>query len=226
MHRRAVVAAFCSLLTGCTGVSARGVWEDAPPEETERTDAPTATPTGTPAPTATKTSTATPFFFNDTATTETPTETPTPTATPEPEDIVVGMSKWAEMETDGTTLDIRVTHYDTAEKIPRQNGGPISPSNEDETLLIANIELRNLRTRTTVGWPQWSMIDFQGTEHDPYQKAMNQGKDVLAKETHIGIVDEFIATRVVFSVRYPTVDEWVVEPYDGHDGPTVRIVSD
>ncbi|WP_251328904.1 hypothetical protein [Haloplanus pelagicus] len=228
MDRRGVLAAFTSLLAGCTGVSARGVWEDEAPGS-DGAETPTAT--RTPAPTATPTSTPTATEAPSPTPTETPTptatRTPTPTATPEPEDILIGMGEWAEMETDGTSLEIRVTHYDTAEKIQRGPGEvPISPDANDETFLVTHVELRNLFTVTTVGWSQWSMTDFQGNEHTPYQKAMYQGQNTLDEGVDIGISPEFISTRVVFSLKYPHDPSWTVEPYDDNDGPTVRILSE
>lgn len=222
IDRRGALAALASLLAGCGQVPARTVWDEGD-ENADRTPRPTATaaatrtPTETPTETPTKTATEAPS----------PTETSTPTPTPEPEDVLVGLGQWAEMETDGTIVEIRVTHYDTAESIRRSTGQTrLTPNNDDHVFLVTNVELRNVRTATTVGWEQWTAIDFRGVEHTPSQKAMNQGANTLEEEVRLGLTDDLIAARVVFALESPRPPKWRVEPYGDNYGPTVRIVPE
>jgi hypothetical protein len=227
VQRRGVVAAFASLFSGCVSVEANAVWEDERPATSDRPETAVRTrpsesnATTTPGP-STETATPTPTE------TPTPTGTPTPsrTPTPAPDDVVVEMSEWAEMETDGTTVGVRVMRYEVVEKVERAGGiNPISPDDDDDVFLVTYVELRNLRTATTVGWPQWTMTDIEGA-HSPYVKAMNQARNTLPEEHRLGATDDFVAGRVIFSTKYPQDVDWYVEPYGDNEGPTIHVVSD
>lgn len=197
----------------------------------ESTATPTATatarestpdPTATPEPTATLTPSPTPTPAPTVTSTPTPTPEPTPNADPTTKPVEIG--KWAAVEGQNTTIEYRVMSVRTTDSVTNVGDPPAN-----ETWIVVTVWIRNTGDDpATIGHTQWTMTDYEGTDHLPNGEAMREatiagdGRSVMPAETTVDANDGH-KYRVYFAAKYAIGATFTIEPYGDSSAPTVRV---